>query len=609
MRNPAHLLAVLLAACALSAPGRSGAQSGPCTSLGTICVGADAACHYADLAQAISAASTSSGASTTIRVATNKSWNAQNLLISNRNLTIRGGFSSCGALFPSGKTVLSGAGGSGESVIRVRAPGGFRTVVLRDLELTDGGNVAGPSVGGGVSIADNVAVTLRNVLVRGNAALEGGGIHVDGSDGAFVRLEVATSVVGNASRNGGGGIDCEGAADLEMDDTLVSENVTGVDAVSTPDAHGGGIRLVGCDLVATQAPTTALRGVRLNQSTGWGGGIYVGPGSQASFDGVGGAAFSIDTNQAGGDGGGVAVQGGSATLVDSRLSTNIAGSGAPGAGRGGGAALSTGLLRLMADDCPDCSVVSGNLVLSADAGIAGRGSALFAEIPEGSELFSDLRVARTRIQGHGAGSGQVVRAETAPDLFGLAPYRINLRLESVLVSANDASSLLSMSGAVDALVNGATIADNGAPVVVLDAELQSGFLTLANSIVREARGVRLLPDRLDGGLGFEFDAGCLLLHEGARDNQDLPALTGPSIAISDAPGFLNPSLGDYRLDRDAEAVDFCTGTDGFPDDDLAGRARGEDAPDVPDRIEGAFHDLGAFELQGDIWLFESGFES
>lgn len=608
MRRLSSTWTLILASVMLLAPAGARAQSGACASFGTICVGADEGCHFSDLAQAINAASTSAAGDTTIRVATNKTWDAQNLIVENRNLTIRGGFSSCAALFPSGRTVLSGAGSSGNSVIRVRAPSGFRSVTLRDLELRDGGSETIPIVGGGLSVEDNVAVTLRNVSVVQNDARLGGGIHVDGSDGASVRLEVGSRVVGNTGREGGGGIHCVGAGSLEMDDSLVSGNVAGTSGSTTPGAHGGGIWIDGCSLLATQSPSSSLRGLRLNLAAGAGGGAYVSNGGVATFNGQGGAPFEIVANLSGSDGGGLAVREASAVVVDSRLEGNTAGIDALRFGRGGGASLSEGLLYFTSDDCGDCSAITGNSTQTSGNFGAGWGTALHAEMPLHSTGAASLIVDRTRILGHGDSTGYVIRADTEFEPLGDGDPKIFVSIINTLVAGNDASRVFFGFGNVETTIHSSTIADNGSPEIVLDTLYQSGPLTLVNSIVRETPGTRLLPNGFGGADRFMFETACLLLHSNSQNTLELPTLPDPFTEVSDDPRFVDPASGDYRLRPDSPAVDFCPSTTNVPNDDLAGRLRGVDSPSVPNRIIGGVYDLGAYELEAGSWIFDSGFE-
>src|SRR5690606_36647607 len=82
---------------------------GPCTAInGPICVGADSACQFSDLQDAIDSASESGGAQTTIHVADNQDYTGQRLFVDNRNLTLRAGYSSCSDFSPNGTTTLRG---------------------------------------------------------------------------------------------------------------------------------------------------------------------------------------------------------------------------------------------------------------------------------------------------------------------------------------------------------------------------------------------------------------------------------------------------------------------------------------------------------------------
>lgn len=585
------------------------AQTGACATFGTICVGADAGCHVSSIAEAIAMASSSPAESTTIRIASNAEWNAQNLVVTDRNLLIRGGFSSCASLFPNGRTVISGQGGSGASVLRINASSGFRSVTIRDIELRGGGSTTQSVNGGGLAIQGNAAVTLRNVAVVNNEAQRGGGIHIDGGAGATLRLEVASRVVGNVALQGGGGIYCTGEARITMDDTLVSGNVAGVDPVTTPQAHGGGISLDPCWLNATQGPVESLRGLRLNIAAGFGGGLYATGYLSAVLEGTSGHAFEVVGNLAGGDGGGVAARAGNAFLRNTTLRGNTAGFGAPVRGRGGGVSISQGTLTIRGVDCGDCSRLEDNVALDNTPGGDGVGHAIFVGMPEGSTNSSSARVVRTRILGHGDGKGSLIRAQGDFDPLGAGGLLAQVTLESTLVTGNHVTSLLDLFGDAEAEVESSTLADNNADVVI-DSRHQSGPMVLHNTIVRETPGTPLLPDTFEGGFRFDLDIECLLVHRNAENAIGLPS--GRDIfqlLVTDDPGFADAPAGNYRLRPGAAAVDHCLSNQEVPALDLEGLPRGVDVPDYSGSIfTSAVNDVGAHELQADFLIFGSGFE-
>ncbi len=129
-----------------------------------------------------------------------------------------------------GQTTIDGLGAP--SVVEVRAFNGDPVVEIRDLTIT-GGN-GGP--GGGVRLVAGF-LTLTNVWVQGNSAVNGGGIW----SGATLWVQ-NSAVSGNTAASSGGGIYVVSDSVANLIDTLVSSNFAGdgVAGANPGDAGGGG---------------------------------------------------------------------------------------------------------------------------------------------------------------------------------------------------------------------------------------------------------------------------------------------------------------------------------------------------------------------------------
>lgn len=165
----------------------------------TLWVGADGSCDFVSIQAAIDDANTGD----TIHIASNQPYNAQDLAILNKGLTMDGGWSDCDDDSPNATTAISGDGT--KTILRIEASAG-QTVVLRGLTFLEGGNQF-PG-GGALQIGGDVIVDLRNVRFFDNTSAEGGAIRVGG--GAELRLTETVQIgsntagLGNSATNGAG---------------------------------------------------------------------------------------------------------------------------------------------------------------------------------------------------------------------------------------------------------------------------------------------------------------------------------------------------------------------------------------------------------------------
>jgi hypothetical protein len=576
---------------------------GPCAAInGPVCVGADSACQFSDLQDAIDSASESGGTHTTIHVAGNQEYADQRLFVSNRNLTLRGGYSSCSAVSPNGTTTLRGVGTG--SVISIDADAGARVVHLENLKIRDGGGTDPIgfhvySEGGGVRIHGDVAVTIRASTIWNNAATHGGGIYINGGDGAELMLDSGTEILVNSAENGvngaghnsgeGGGIYCIDGGAIEMHGGQIYANVAVAD--TNGSTRGGGVYLEGCSFTATASGEDS--GVRLNYAGGEGGkggGFYVTADADdpavLELHGTSAGPFPLSSNVAGGDGGGMFVRG-TAILDGTAVEENIAGY--SGVGSGGGMYLFGSDLTMDSAACPGCSSVAFNTATAS-------GSAIHAPSAGTTEIVT---ISNTRVFGNGsADGGSVIDVGST----ALAAEATSLRLANDLLVHNMGSVLARVDSRQpgEIFVTSTTIADNAVDVVFnninSDDPIHPPPTWLLNSIVREAPGTPGVTTLID------VEAQCVIAHQ----DSDLP--TDPSVLVAN-PRFVDPDDGDYHLQSASPAIDFCTLTEDVPDDDLDGNPRGVDAPQVPPFLPGAIFDLGAYEWSGPgDTIFADGFE-
>lgn len=219
--------------------------------------------------------------------------------------------------------------GGGGSPIRsgVRGGGGILNeggLSLRDSIVRD--NTASGGEGGGVFSASTKRVTIRNAVIRGNQAADGGGIHIGRGD---VEIE-DTTIAGNRSTRNGGGILERGGETLRLERCDIVDNradqdgggVLGASEVLLIDSRVTGNRATnGGGLIGGRELLKIVNGtVSGNTSAGSGGGIRVGPGGVQLVDSV------VEQNQTRANGAGIFASSlaGDISLKDSTITGNVA---------------------------------------------------------------------------------------------------------------------------------------------------------------------------------------------------------------------------------------------------------------------------------------------
>lgn len=242
----------------------------------TYTVGSGTGCTHASLQAAVAAAAINPGSDEIRLTMPASGFTAQAVVIDGQVLRVVGGFTSCLAATPTGRTRLDGSGAPAAAVISVVGRKSV-DVSLERLELFGGDNTAGS--GGGLYVGTTGLVSLKEMLVAGNVARVGGGIGVEGPAGdRKTRLRIGDGVVVRANRaDSGGGIHVLQAA-LEMDGLRTS--VQGNDAAYSDSGRGGGIALVGTSPTLAASADIGSGGDErigsiVGNTAGRGGGLYV----------------------------------------------------------------------------------------------------------------------------------------------------------------------------------------------------------------------------------------------------------------------------------------------------------------------------------------------
>jgi hypothetical protein len=540
-------------------------------------VGPAAPCNFNSIQTAILAVP--DGAE--IRIASNQAYNDVNVTISNKSLTLAGGWADCSGTPLAGSVVLNGDPDVLQPVIRISAGAPGRDVRLSRLQLRGGRS-------SGLAVSGPVEVEVRRSWIDGNQGQVGGGLRVNGSGTAATRVTLVETLVGNAGvapQTGnqalnGGGLACLDAS-LRLHGAQVRNNQA--------EMFGGGMYLDNCavstGLNVHSTPGYPLFNARIddNRALGFGGGLYALGGSRITL-GPPGGTIAIAGNRA--------VRGGGVYLggVDTRmLAVGLQLDDNSADDFGGGGYLDAGARLLMQRAFPvpppmpedrgvitlstlcdppvACSLVRGN---RADG---FNGNAFFLN-------GATLALRHTQLSGNGAGGRSLILASNGSEVL----------LESTLVAGNDSggSDLIRLIDGNAFQLLGATVTDNGTGTVLRSfTGGGDNHIDVRASIIWQPGSRVYWPDA-----GDISTTACLNAHEPV----DLPA------AIH-VPGFIDAAAGDYRLRGNSANVDACDDPFAEPAVDLFGTAR----PFELDHVTGPGPaDRGALEL-GD-GLFEDDFE-
>lgn len=586
-------------------------------------VGYAANCTHNDIQDAIDAASPTRGAIIHI---VGFSWTGIGLVVQDKDIALSGGHAACLDYGVSGLTTLSNTPHRGLQGSPVLGVYGTANVSASRIEFINGGQGNDTQDGGGIQFEATGTLTLGNVVVRDNVAVNGGGIAMrSGAGPSTLRLLANTRIADNEASDDGGGIHLANRTTLRVDSPDVS--------IADNEAMwgGGGIAVTGGAHAAMGSYGTSGAALLEGNTAQWGGGIAVYGENALGASSL--RLFSIDArrqttlrhNLALHDGGALYV--GAAALPEgadgvrvcvshTRIESNQANDGAiayaetPAASRGGEPlVLHPPLVQLGAtldaEDCPGPNPVAYGAVACAQGTPCNRYRSNIAE------EFFPIRGEPTRRGGAPQFPGSLLTAQRGAIL---------LVDDAVIEYGRATAALLAARHEGILRVRGSVVAGNVSDLGhVLEATFggQSGLLqsTVADN---EGVGAALYNDGAIGLFNTIVDSGEAPLYEqtnsamfvemeqvlaGNFDGVPTEAMVGSVVGLA---RFVDRTTGNYRLANDSLAIDFAPLQ---PGTDLDGTPRTHDAPRA-NRLGPT--DVGAFEWTPEFLpgrLFSDGLES
>ncbi len=566
----------------------------------------DASCTHTTLLAALLAAAGNGPGMDTIKIATNQTYTGVALPISGHSLRLEGGYASCGVGTASGRTSLTGSAGASSAIST--SGSGAHALELVNLEIANsptGGSAS--RLGGGLRVAGDYRVTLRNTRIRNNRAARGGGIHVAGVAGTRLVLEAPLNAIeANTASISGGGVYCTGAAQIELRAGAAAITGNSAEAGGTdPDESGtgGGVALFnGCTLV--QVGGSASTGVYDNIAVQYGGGYYLRNQAELRLEGTGqGPArvidnrVSLNTGATPGAGGGIAIRdpAGSGTssevlALNAWIDHNYAWQGAGVALLGGGRFLMGRTLAGVAcHDARYCSSLSFN---GQDGStLAARAGALWAQ------QDAVVTIASTYVEGNGASVGSAFWTNDSA----------RVTLDSLVLTGNFGATTL---------IDARNIGDGGEMVLAWSTVTGNTFTGAAfgrrildATAVQGANPVKIYGSLLGEPIPVGTSAPSLRSDCVLRD----PAMQFPAgnvtrqATLASPYGLAGIGAGTFHLaGGNVVPVDWC-------DASLAPRFAGDiaGAMTTVDAIRGnlhGIHDIGAHEYQDSDLIFANGFQ-
>lgn len=566
-------------------------------------------CDFTTIQAAIDAASADPADTTTIRLANDQTYTAQQLDIVGKNLRLVGGMTTCGAeLDPTARTTLSGAGGARRSIINLR--GSTRLVRFERLVLRDGDELLdNQSYGGALDVTEgpHANIQIANTQITGNSAGYGGAISLRWSDPdqqhrSLLTLLDNVAISSNRGSFGGGGIYCRnGWVSIKGGGSSVYQNTAGgsVEGGSPPSggAYGGGLLLDQC--AARISAWGFVPAVWMNTATGPGGGIAA-LNRRSSVE-IGNrnplSPTRIAANHSDRFGGALTIeQGAQVYAYDAVIEENDASQG------GGAVALYTDAVgitsrflatskftevpvRSACSSAVECNVIRGNTAF--DDGSARHGAAFRISTDDGA---SEVVLEGSRVTGnHGLTLVKRVAGDTGSGIFNA---------NGVLIDHNQVASHLFDLGESysPATILASTFADNtvGSAVFRLNGYYTNAPFSLKRSLVHQP-GVPLLS--VSTGAVTPGRVQYVI----ANDLTGVPNETGAGglpLNLVGAASFVDAATGNYFLAADAEGVDYA------PPESID-LTRDGGARNIDTAAAGRFgsQDLGAFERPSGLPAF------
>ncbi|MCB1584465.1 MAG: hypothetical protein KDI92_15520 [Xanthomonadales bacterium] len=544
-------------------------------------VGADQACDFSTIQAALD-----SGASDTIRVASNKNY-FETLELVNASKTIVGGYADCTQagfnITDLSRPIITGNGSDSVLLLQGLNNPDF-SVTLRNLVFANGIN--------GVRVeseqGSSVQVVLDNIWTTNNS---GTGISVGNFNVGAATVHVKDSQI---EFNSGGGIECTGE-DLKVrvgGSTTINNN--------SNSGSGGGLRITnGCD-VQIFSPTV----IKNNQSSLSGGGLYA-SNANATVFGLGSfcenaicfgdwdSPVTFEENQAS-RGAAVYVENanGNLDMVNALLTDNAASAlgGALGVANGASA-------QVFGYTEPNNPCWSPGSCMQINANTANFGGAVYVTGADSSFLLTAGKVSENSAnQGVAFGIDGVNSTLTVSDsmLVDNGQQGNGTYDDNNLVYLNNVG-IVSGTGLI---LDRVTIAGNNLTQAVLENN-NGGSLDVYSSIILDQQNVY---SEIPGNSSSHFE--CMIAHENSSYS------AGGTVTVVNPlvePVFVNPQGGNYHLHVNSPAIDYCYDASGNSTTDIDYDDRGVDNPDI-DNLHGTY-DLGAdeFNINNDI-IFKNGFE-
>jgi hypothetical protein len=533
----------------------------------TYTVGSDGVCSAPTIGEALLLTILNPGKDL-IRIADNQTYTAQQIVVSNQAVSLVGGYDTCSDNTTSGATVLSGFGGSSNPVISIDNT----TITNTTIELVNLTILAGEV--GGIDISGDVYVTLENTVVTANDGSLGGGITIDGTDGAVLAIDELSQVTSNNASDSGGGIHCSNSGIIGLWGRIYDNEASNM---------GGGIYLNNCTLNAFGAASSEIADNRADL----GGGILATAASTVNLLGEQQHPFVVTGNQAT-TGGGLYLMGypTTAELVNCSVVRNT------GTAGGGGFYISSYAELTMDRDTESCSRGLRCSTLENNAnGVAGTAKGGAIAVRTGGRAS----IRQTYIAGNQGDARGGIASVDGTDSFllleGVVVYDSYPGIELIHIDVDNEASvrLAHVSTAGNVTASGKLIH------VGMNARIE-----LLSSVFGESAG-QLFDPFGTGGTG-RID--CVIAHELAS----APVFVSPtrSVVNSDPSQlFVAPASGQLHLRASSPAIDFCSTSVYVPtDDDIDNEVRGWDDPTVSNGY--GTYDIGADERRP---LFTDGFES
>ena len=556
-------------------------------------VGNGAGCSHGTIQSALNAAAATAGGDT-VRLTRSLTYQPEaNSINDSGNLNLVGGFATCTqAATDNIKTVVSGAGGAAEPVLRISAGTGV-VIKLRHLTIS-GGDEDGNGGGGGINFQGDGALEIIESNIINNSAAYGGGIFALGTGtNAELIISLGTTISANTGRYSGGGVWIGGPIEMTMTapSSIIAFNSALGQAAGT--GFGGGLNVNGRAIAYIGTPGVGGLGAIYSNDAIDGGGISINSGAA---DGANALVhlFTTDPSQPVAVRGNYASDTGGAIYLQSYRGLDAVATGRlcaadflieDNAARDGSAIYlnSNSFLNFAEGSTVElndpacthpaavrcaagtpCNTISGNDAVETGGGFS-NGATL--------RVLDSARLSAYRFEMRGNRGGDGVRSDGETGFV--------LIFDCLLAGNQFSRQLLRYEGDLSFnRIHGCTIAQN--VINSTDVLYTAGYMELRGTIIDQPGNLTLATSG-DPVIGVQNIL--------ASDITTLPS--DPSI-ISGDPSFVDPANGDYHLCADSPAVDFAQPVVG-DDRDLDNRPRDQDLPGVPNRF--GVRDLGAYELQ------------